>query len=246
MPRLAAKHPLPIRLSHWLNVPVLAVMVWSGLLIYWADGPYRIAVGGVELVKFFPDWFYRRLDLESGLAAGMAYHFAFAWVFAVNGLFYAGYLLWSGEWRVLVPRRESFRGAVHVVLHDLKLRTDPLPPGKFNHAQRFAYTGVVLMGAGSVLTGLAILKPTQLAWLTAVFGGYETARLVHFAFTVLFVLFVFVHVAQVVKAGWNNFRSMVTGYEVVPPVQEVPDARPAAAVRPEARPAAGPAGRPAG
>ena len=216
MPRLAAKHPLPIRVSHWLNVPVLAVMAWSGMLIYWAYDPYRIRWAGVTLVRFFPDWFYRALDLESGLAAGMAYHFAFAWPFALNGLFYVGYLLLSGEWRVLAPRRASVRGAWDVVLHDLRIRKGPLPPGKFNHAQRVAYTGVVLMGAGSVVTGLAMLKPTQLGWLTAALGGYQTARLLHFALTAGFVLFVAVHVAQVVKAGWNNFQSMVTGYEAVP------------------------------
>lgn len=219
MPRLAAKHPLPIRVSHWLNVPVLAVLVWSGLLIYWAYDPYQIAVGGVVLVKFFPDWVYRTLDLEYGLATGMAYHFAFAWVFAANGLFYVGYLAWSGEWRVLVPTRRSFREAWHVVLHDLHLRKTPLPPAKFNAAQRFAYTGVVLMGAGSVVTGLAILKPTQLGWLTFVLGGYQFARLLHFALMIGFVLFVVVHLAQVAKAGWNNFRAMVAGYEVVPPTK---------------------------
>lgn len=234
MPRLAAKHSLLIRVTHWVNVLVLSVMVWSGLLIYWADGPYRVAVGGVVLVQFFPDWFYRRLDLEFGLATGMAYHFAFAWLFAVNGVVYVAHLVYSGEWRELVPRRASFRGALHVVLHDLKLRKEPLPPGKLNHAQRFAYTGAIGLGALAVLTGLAILKPTQLGWLTAVFGGYPTARLIHFAVTVLFVVFVLVHVAQVVKAGWNNFRAMIAGYEVVPSAEEPRDVPAAPAPAPPA------------
>ena len=162
MPRLASRHPLLIRLTHWANVPVLAVMVWSGLLIYWAYDPYQIQVGGVVLVKFFPQWLYEALDLEFGLATGMAYHFAFAWLFTINGLVYVGYLVRSGEWRALLPTRRSFGEAWHVVLHDLRLRREPLPPAKFNAAQRFAYTGVILMGAGSVLTGLAIWKPTQL------------------------------------------------------------------------------------
>ncbi len=224
MPRLAAKHPLPIRTSHWLNVPMMAVMIWSGLLIYWAYDPYMIHVGGVVLFKFFPDWFYRTLDLEAGLATGMAYHFAFAWLLTLNGIFYVGYLTWSGEWRVLVPTRKSFREAWHVVLHDLKLRKQPLPPAKFNAAQRFAYTGVILMGAGAVATGLAIMKPTQLAWLTNLLGGYQFARLLHFALMVGFVLFVAVHLAQVAKAGWNNFRAMVAGFEIVPPLKETADA----------------------
>jgi thiosulfate reductase cytochrome b subunit len=73
----------------------------------------------------------------------------------------------------------------------------------------------VLMGAGSLLTGLAIYKPVQLAWLTAIFGGYAMARFLHFWLTAGYVLFFLAHVAQVVRAGWNNFRAMVIGCEVV-------------------------------
>ncbi|QEL17759.1 cytochrome b/b6 domain-containing protein [Limnoglobus roseus] len=220
MQRLAHKHDRAIRYLHWVNVPLLAVMVWSGLLIYWAYDPYRIAVGGFVLVQFFPDWFYRVLDLEHGLATGMGFHFAFMWLFAINGLAFVAYTFWSGHWRDLRPNRRTPIEAFHVALHDLKLRKEPLPPGKFNAAQKLAYTGVILMGAGSVVTGLAIYKPTQLAWLTFLLGGYQAARLEHFALTIGYGLFLVAHVGQVVKAGWNNFRSMVTGYELVPTSEE--------------------------
>jgi thiosulfate reductase cytochrome b subunit len=174
-----------------------------------------VRVGGVTLFHFFPDWFYRALDLERGLALGIAYHFTFMWLFAVNGLFYVLYTFVSGEWRHLLPNRRTPREAWEVVLHDLGLRKGPLPRAKFNGAQRLAYTGVVLMGAGSLLTGLAIYKPTQLAWLTSLLGGYQWARWEHFALTVGYVLFFVVHITQVIRAGWNNFRAMVTGYELV-------------------------------
>jgi len=89
------------------------------------------------------------------------------------------------------------------------------PPRKFNGAQQIAYTSVILMGVGSLLTGLAIYKPVQFAWLTSLLGGYEWARFIHFWLTVGYVMFFIVHLVQVIKAGWNNFRAMVTGYEVV-------------------------------
>ncbi len=71
------------------------------------------------------------------------------------------------------------------------------------------------MGAGSLITGLAIYKPAQLAWLTALCGGYSFARIIHFALTISYVAFFAVHVVQVALAGWNNFRSIVIGYELV-------------------------------
>jgi len=70
------------------------------------------------------------------------------------------------------------------------------------------------MGLGSLLTGLAIYKPVQFGWLTRLLGGYEAARIEHFVLTIGYVLFFIVHVAQVVRAGWNNFRSMVAGFEI--------------------------------
>jgi thiosulfate reductase cytochrome b subunit len=102
-----------------------------------------------------------------------------------------------------------------VVLHDLHLKKTPPPQGKYNAAQQITYTAIIVMGFGSILTGLAIYKPVQLSWLAALFGGYAAARFVHFWLTVGYLLFFVVHVGQVILAGWNNFRSMVIGYELV-------------------------------
>ena len=87
--------------------------------------------------------------------------------------------LYRVVWRVALPAgesRQSLREALQVVLHDLRLSKIHPPRRKFNGAQQCAYTGVILMGAGSLLTGLAIYKPTQLAWLTFALGGYQYAR----------------------------------------------------------------------
>ena len=184
MPRLERKHSLATRLFHWANAPILAVMIWSGLLIYWANDVYAIRFRGVVLVKFLPEWFYHHFDIGRKLAEGMAWHFAFMWLFAINGLLYVGYTAISGEWRYLVPTRRSFADAFQVVLHDLRIRRQPLPRRKFNGAQRLAYTGVIAMGAGSLLTGLSIYKPVQFGWLTWALGGYPAARLEHFTLTI--------------------------------------------------------------
>ena len=204
MPRLLKKHPLAIRWFHWINFPILALMIWSGTLIYWAYPRYAT----------LPQKTWRALHINNRLAEGMALHFFFMWFFAINGIAYVLYTLISGEWRDLIPNRHSFKEAWNVLLHDLRIRKEPLPKAKFNGAQRIAYTGVVVMGLGSFLSGLAIYKPVQFAWLAWLMGGYQGARFVHWALTVGYILFFLVHVAQVIRAGWNNFRAMVIGVEV--------------------------------
>ncbi len=216
MQTLEKKHPRLIRLSHWLNVPLLAGMIWSGLCIYWANDVYRVGWGKVTLFHFFPDVLYTAAGLDHQLAIGMAWHFTLMWFLTLNGLVYVAYTLVSGEWRHLVPGRHTPREAWQVVLHDLHISRVEPPRRKFNGAQQIAYTGVILMGVGSLVTGLAIYKPVQLSWLTGLLGGYAIARVEHFWLTLGHVLFFVVHITQVARAGWNNFRAMVTGYELVP------------------------------
>lgn len=241
--KLERKHPLAIRWFHWINFPVLMVMVWSGILIYWAQDAY-------SPFKFtlFPDWFYnwdngyqQRIQplidagktapprtafesllntlnpqLDHRLAEGMAWHFLFMWIFGINGVLYVIYLAFSGEWRVLLPGKGTLKSALQTVLHDLHLSKQPPPRAKFNGAQQIAYTSVILMGGLALLSGLAIFKPVQTSPLAGLIGGYSFARIIHFALMVGFVGFFFIHVAQVIRAGWNNFRAMVTGYELTP------------------------------
>ncbi len=213
--KIREKHALAVRWLHWINFPLLTIMIWSGLLIYWANDVYEVRLGSHVLFAFFPQWFYDFFNIPYRLAEGMAYHFVFMWLFFFNGLLYFLYLLISGQWRLLFPNRQSFKEGWHQVLYDLRIHKEEPKAIKYNGAQRIAYTGVLVMGFLMILTGLAIYKPIQLMGLTALFGGYEGARLVHFIITILFVLFFMVHIWQVIRAGWNNFRSMVSGYEVV-------------------------------
>lgn len=242
--QLEKKHPLAIRWLHWINFPLLTMMIWSGMLIYWANDIYGIRIFGYELFKFFPEWFYdiSKADLwgykipdylppwsyewariPQRLAEGISLHFFFMWFFAINGVIYFLYLILSGEWRAIAPVPGSFKRALLVTLHDMKIVKKLPPQGKYNDAQRIAYTSVIFMGAGSIISGLAIYKPLQLAWLTSLLGGYEWARWLHFWLTIFFVSFFLVHVGQVILAGWSNFRSMISGYEIVDSNTELSD-----------------------
>ena len=197
------KHSRIIVWTHWINVPILILMMWSGVLIYWAHQayikiPYPVAV---------------KLKINHRLAEAMGWHFFLMWVFFVNGLVYGTYLILSGEYKHILPRRKSFREAILVSLHKVRLiKKLPDQIGKYNAAQRVAYTFALGLGFGSLITGLAIYKPVQLGWLTFLLGGYEAARLEHFLCMIGLMIFIVVHLTQVALAGWAHLRAMITGY----------------------------------
>ncbi len=198
------KHALVLRIIHWLNVPLLALMVWSGLLIYWAYDPYP---------GFFPDGFYKAFNIPSRLAEGMAIHFFTAWLFVANGIAYLIWYMISRHYREVWPDKEAIRLAVPTLLHDIGIHKTPPPQRTFNAVQKIAYSALLIIAALAITSGFALYKPVQLWWLTACFGGYQNARLVHFLMMIFFCVFVVVHVLQVARAGWNNFRAMVAGFE---------------------------------
>lgn len=212
--QVTVKHPLAIRWFHWVNFPILFCMIWSGFLIYWANDEYRIKIGGKELFHFFPKSLYSSLGTDHRLAEGMNWHFMFMWLFFINGLLYLVFTFISGQWKYLLPNKNSFREAWVVLLHDLHIKKMAPSFVKYNAAQRIAYTAVIIMGIGSLITGLAIYKPVQFKWITWLCGGYKAARMEHFILTIGYVLFFLIHIIQVIKTGWNNFQAMVTGFEI--------------------------------
>jgi thiosulfate reductase cytochrome b subunit len=198
------KHPLSLRWNHWLNFPLITLMTLSGLAIYWAYPAY-----------FIPREWLKEIGLDHKLAVGLSWHFAMGLFFIVNGIFYSVFLFMTGHYKYLLPDRHSLKEAFRVVLHDLGFKKIALPEQlKYNAAQRLSYSFVFLMGVMASLTGLAIYKPAQLNFLLALLGGYKAARLEHFVVMILFILFFVVHISQVVKAGWPNFRAMITGFDI--------------------------------
>ncbi|MGH9624454.1 MAG: cytochrome b/b6 domain-containing protein, partial [Bryobacteraceae bacterium] len=141
MQKLRLKHLPAIRWFHWINFPLLGIMIWSGLLIYWAYDVYRVGP-----FHFFPQAFYKTMNIDYRLANGMALHFFFMWLFVINGVLYVGYTLISGEWRFLVPRSLSaFRDAWYVFLYETGLRRELPMQEKYNAAQQLSYSAIVLM-----------------------------------------------------------------------------------------------------
>ena len=179
-------------------------------------------VPGLHQYSNPPEWVYNHISLGPGmLAAALRLHWLCAYLFMLNGLVFVTGLLMGSGWRSLLPRRSDLRDAWKMIRYYLgvplaklarRTWTHPRFKTKYNPLQRAAYCSVPLAGFLSVLTGWAIHKPSQLSWLTKIFGGYDRARIWHFWLMWVFVLFVVPHVILVLADGWGTLRSMITGW----------------------------------
>lgn len=211
MPDSVRRHHWIVRLTHWCTVVAVFGMIASGLQIYRAYS--RFGRRGDSLLPnpfqdvAFPEW----SRLGGWLAGALNWHFTLMWPLMGAGALYLGYLAASGEWRKLIFRPRDIGPSFAMMKYYLRLTREHPPQGKHNPLQKQAYSGIILLGTLSVLTGLAIWKPTQFKWLTAVFGGFQTARYWHFWAVWIFVAFTAVHVFMVFVADPASLRAMITG-----------------------------------
>ena len=234
--RLVYRHAVIIRVTHWINVLCLAILLMSGLQIfnahpalYWgeaSDFERPLLLIGADTLgelgpRAFPGWI--TIPSWQDLATGRVWHFFFAWLFVANGLIYLLYAFLAGHFsKDLLPRREQWRHIGQTFLDHLRLR---FPRGeeatRYNIIQKLTYLLVVLVFLPViVLTGLTMSPAVDAAlpWLLDIFGGRQSARTIHFVIAWLLVLFVVVHVFMVLVSGFiNNMRSMISGWYSIKP-----------------------------
>ena len=189
-------HPRWVRVTHWINALAMLIMIGSGWQIYDAS-------------PLFGFTFPRQLALGNWLAGALLWHFAAMWLLMINGAVYLALGIASGRFR-----RKLFPIVPREVLHDLfaalrgKLAHDDL--SVYNAVQKLLYLGILVTGVVIVLSGLSIWKPVQFHLLTSFFGGYDTARYVHFAAMTAIVAFLVVHVALAILVP-KSLRAMIVG-----------------------------------
>jgi len=188
--------PAWVRTMHWINAVAVILMIMSGWQVYNAS-------------PLFSFTFSRAITLGGWLGGALLWHFAAMWLLMVNGLVYLILGFASGRFkRKLLPITPG--GVISDTRAALtgKLSHDDLT--KYNQVQKLLYAGIIVVGILIVLSGLSIWKPVQLQWLTALFGGYDAARYVHFICMSAIVAFLVVHVALAVLVP-KSLRAMIIG-----------------------------------
>jgi thiosulfate reductase cytochrome b subunit len=188
--------PAWVRTVHWINAVAMIMMIMSGWQIYNAS-------------PLFSFNFPKSITLGGWLGGALLWHFAAMWLLMVNGLVYLILGLATGRFaRKLLPITPT--GVISDAKAALtgRLAHDDLT--RYNYVQKLLYAGIIVVGIVIVLTGLSIWKPVQLQWLTALFGGYDVARYVHFICMSAISAFLVVHIALALLVP-KSLRAMIIG-----------------------------------
>jgi len=188
--------PAWVRTMHWINALAMILMIMSGWQIYNAS-------------PLFSFKFASSITLGGWLGGALLWHFAAMWLLMVNGLVYLTLGLLTGRFRkkLLPITPQGVLSDARAAL-TFNLAHDDL--SKYNYVQKLLYAGIIAVGIVIVLSGLSIWKPVQLQWLTALFGGYDVARYVHFICMSAIVGFLIVHVLLAVLVP-KSLRAMIIG-----------------------------------
>lgn len=217
--RAKVEHPYAVRLAHWAIAIALPVLAMSGLQILLAFPSFGPKLPpGPELMV--PRW----ATLGGWLAGGIQWHFTFMWLFLGAGAIYVVYQVASGNWRQVIVSRRDLPGIAPMLRHYLTGAPKPAYEGAYNPLQKLAYTGVIALLFVQALSGLALWRPAQLSFLVTLCGGFQGVRIVHFAAMCALLAFVPGHLLLVALAGWRNFASMLTGFELEPEPPSADDA----------------------
>ena len=183
-------------------------------------GASRAGGAGDWTARAFPSW--ATLPGLQSLAMARNRHLFFAWLFVINGLAYVLYAAFSGHLtRDLLPRREELRNIGRSIIDHLLFRHPTGEAAKrYNVLQNLAYL-VVIFGLLPliIVAGMAMsprLDAVYPGWVDLL-GGRQSARTLHFLAATGLLVFVLVHVFEVLVGGvWNQLRSMVTGWYTLP------------------------------
>jgi thiosulfate reductase cytochrome b subunit len=197
LPKPQRLHPLPIRIMHWVNAVAVFIMIGSGWKIYDDD----VILGWLHIPEF--------LTIGKWAQHGLQWHFFGMWIFGLNGLAYLAYGIATGRFR-----RKLFPISLRELLTTIgdalrfKLTHDDLT--HYNAVQKILYLGVIIAGILILTSGLALWKPVQFSALAALFGDFQTLRIVHFLCMAAIVGFLLVHVTLALLVP-KSVIAMVTG-----------------------------------
>jgi len=225
----APRHTALVRVTHWITAACFLALLVSGLEIvishprfYWGEtgnfltpALFRLPIPSSRALV--PNGYSYTLPDQNGWSRAL--HFQAAWVLVFTGALYLLAGLFTRHFtRNLLPSKTDLspRSIWAIIVRHLRFwRPDKTDAAAYNPLQELTYVVVIfILFPLMIWTGLAMSLAFDSAFPLAVtsLGGQQSARTIHFFVTILLTLFLFVHVAMVIRSGFKRrMGAMITG-----------------------------------
>ena len=232
----APRHTALVRLTHWITFIAFVALLVTGIEIvishprfYWGEvgnslTPPLFTIPIPASRSTVPTGYGYVLPDQNGWSRYL--HFEAAWVLVLTGLIYGIASFINGHIRKNLwptPQDRTPRAFIGRITKYLRrVPPDEAESHAYNVLQRTAYLTVIFILFPLVIwTGLALSPSFDSAVPAAVnlLGGRQSARTLHFFVSGSLLIFLIVHVAMVVQAGFRSrMRAMITGHTTGPSV----------------------------
>ena len=224
-----SRHSVLVRVTHWVITLCFFALVVSGSEIvishprfYWGETGNVLTEPLFKLPipasrRLVPTGYGYVLPDQNGWSRAL--HFQTAWILVLTGLLYViSGSITAHFRRDLLPSWAdlSWRRFANVMLHHAGVeQSSEVHAESYNVLQRLTYLCVIFILFPLVIwTGLAMSPALDAAIpaMVTLLGGRQSARTIHFVDSTVLVLFLFIHVIMVWRAGFlSRLRAMVTG-----------------------------------
>ena len=185
------RHPLSLRLFHWVNAISIVMLTLTGFVIHDPIG-FRMFSGNMDTSRYL--------------------HFIFMYILIFSTIGRIWYMIIAKDYRnILFYRWQDVKDMGSLILYYLFLKNTHPDYGKYNPGQKLMYTLVFIMIIIQVITGFILYMPTALNGWAMALGGFIVVRLIHYCITWLFILCVMVHVYLDLAEGMPVLMSMING-----------------------------------
>lgn len=197
-------HPLPFRITHWVNLVAMAFLVVTGFYIHFPWVPSCMGIA-------------RGLHLFCGFVIMANVVARVILAFFVKSAPTGGTRETVTDYKTWLPQADNRHQGVEWIKYYLFLKKDHPLSAKLGVPQKISYLAIPVLIAFMFFTGLCLWSPTAnlpfFESAIAFMGGAMSVRIVHYVMTFVFILFTMLHVYLANIEGLAPTKLMFFGIE---------------------------------
>ncbi len=197
-------HPTAFRVTHWVNLICMALLILTGFLIHF---PFWGGVMGVA----------RGVHVFCGMVLLVNCVVRIVMAFLLNSAPTGGTRNMVKDYKTWLPQADNRHQLISWIKYYLFIKKDHPLSAKLGVPQKISYLAVAVLILIMAYTGFCLWVPTS-SWTffaagTSLVGGMMSMRIIHYFMMFVFICFSMIHIYLVFIEGTEPAKLMLAGKE---------------------------------